>query len=102
MINPRPPEQTIAIAARNADFLAELRLQAIEALASGDWDEFYQFLNVARGVTNPPRLRRVSLTEFLGMHSCTMTQTTNVEASADELDSPSADPSQPTNVNQSI
>lgn len=83
----RSPEQIEAVANRNAEFLAQLRLQAIEALISGDWDEFYQFLNVARGVTNPPRLRRVSLQEFLEKYPC---NPTTEGQGADEMDTPSA------------
>lgn len=64
-------------------FLTQLEALAVNALASGDWDAVYDFLNEARGVTNPPRLHRVSLQEFLA-------STITDGQGAEELDSPSA------------
>lgn len=83
---------------KNALFLSELEFFALEALFTGDWDSLFDFINEARGVKNPPRLRRVSLQEFLEMHPCTSTQrTTTVKVDAAvELETPSSDPIQTT------
>lgn len=82
-----------AVRQQNETFLGELEVITVRALATGDWDAVYDFLNVARGVTNPPRLRRVSLQEFLETYPCNSTQTTMLEVvdAADELSNPSSD-----------
>ena len=58
-----------AIRQEHEPFLTQLEALAVNAIASGDWDTVYDFLNEARGVTKPPRLHRVSLQEFLEKHS---------------------------------
>ncbi|MEW5861455.1 MAG: hypothetical protein AB1861_29425 [Cyanobacteriota bacterium] len=63
------PEQIEAIRQEHEAFLTQLEALAVTAIAKGDWDDVYDFLNVARGVTNPPRLRRVSLQEFLNLNA---------------------------------
>lgn len=95
----KPDEHLERIRQEHEPFLTRLEALAVCAIASGDWDDLYDFLNEARGVTNPPRLHRVSLQEFLTRHPCTSIQTTITEGQgADELHSPSA-PTCPTTEN---
>lgn len=47
-------------------WLAELEGLAVEAIASGDWDEFDDFVAKARGLT---KIHRISLQEFLQKHA---------------------------------
>lgn len=86
-----------AIRQEHEAFFTQLEALAVNALASGDWDELYDFLNEVRGVTNPPRLHRVSLQEFLASTSTTI----NDGQGAEELDSPSAS-TNPTTRNESL
>jgi hypothetical protein len=68
------PERLEQIVEKNQIFFNKLEFFAAQAIASGDWDDLYDFLNEARGVTNPPRLHRVSLQEFLALGSKTTTE----------------------------
>lgn len=71
------PERLEEIVEKNQVFFNKLEFLAAKAIATGDWDDLYDFLNEARGVTNPPRLHRVTLQEFLSQ-------------GVDELHSPNA------------
>ncbi|MBD2130075.1 hypothetical protein NDI39_29340 [Microcoleus sp. ZQ-A2] len=100
-----------AIRQEHEAFFTQLEALAVNAIASGDWDELYDFLNEVRGVTNPQGLHRVSLQDFLTLHPCTLTPKTITDSEAgarlraterdvDELDNPNA-PDQSTTRNES-
>lgn len=82
-----------AIRQQHEAFLSDLESLAVQALATGDWDEFEDFISDARGISRPRRLQRVSLIEFLETHPCTSTPmtTTGEVGAAEELETPSSD-----------
>ncbi len=86
------PERLEQIVEKNQVFFNKLEFFAAQAIATGDWESFFDFIDESRGFKPRPRLQRVSLQEFLEKHSCSTQTTTTVEVdAADELETPSSD-----------
>ncbi|MBD2124905.1 hypothetical protein NDI39_27500 [Microcoleus sp. ZQ-A2] len=89
-----PDEHLEAIRQEHEPFLTRLEALAVCAIASGDWDSVYDFLDEARGVKRPPRLHRVSLQEFLA------STTINDGQGVEEMTTPNA-PTNPSTQTES-
>lgn len=87
------PERLEEIVEKNQTFFNKLEFFAAQAINSGDWESFFNFIDESRGFKPRPRLQRVNLIEFLQTQPCTTT--VEVDA-ADERNNPSSDQNQTT------
>lgn len=59
------PERLEEIVEKNQVFFNKLEHFAAAAIATGDWESFFDFIDESRGFKPRPRLQRVSLQDFL-------------------------------------